>query len=135
MADPTPTPSDAPVHTGGMGAPIDPTRSARRQHRLRTRIAVSLLGGDAKGTVAEAVAYLREVVAGKHPLAERTRTAAATALLRAGIDVSEPERVAPTPTIDARSVTLNLTTGTRPTAEDVREALRMLDGARPPGAP
>lgn len=128
MAETNSTTPNLPAATGGEGAlpgyPERP-RSARRANRLRARVAIALLGGEAKGPVPEAVQYLREVVAGKHPMAERTRTAAATALLRAGIDVSEPPKSGPT--VDARSVTVNVTQNrVRPTIETIRAALELL---------
>ena len=137
MADDPLDPASLAPPTGGEGAlpgyPERP-RSVRRENRLRTRTLIALLGGEAKGPVPEAVAYLREVVAGKHPMAERTRTAAAQALLRAGIDVSEPPKAGPT--VDARSVTVNIGATSRPSMDDVRTALRMLEGGAPPtGAP
>ena len=126
IPDPPP-PESAGLVPGGMGAtpgyPERP-RSERRANRLRTRTMIALLGGDATGPVPEAVQYLREVVAGKHPLAERTRTAAAQALLRAGIDLSAPAKGGPT--VDARSVTVNVGVSARPTMADVEAALRML---------
>jgi hypothetical protein len=125
MANDLPTPPENPPAPGGEGAlPGYPERvpSERRRNRLRARVSIALLGGKAAGPVPEAVRYLREVVAGKHPLAERTRTAAAQALLRAGIDVSEAPKSAPS--IDARSVTVNIGTGEGAALPSVPEAVR-----------
>ncbi len=57
---------------------------------------------------------------------ERNRLRAAEVLAANRMAAARLAKEGSGPTIDARSVTLNLTTGTRPTAEDVREALRML---------
>jgi len=131
IPDPPP-PESAGLAPGGMGdAPGYPEtpRSVRRTNRMRARMMIALLGGQASGPVPEAVQYLREVVAGKHPMAERTRTAAATALLRAGIDLSAPAKGGPT--VDARSVTVNVGVSARPTMADVEAALRMLSAGGP----
>ena len=110
---------------GGLGdAPGYPEtpRSVRRTNRMRARMMIALLGGQASGPVPEAVQYLREVVAGKHPMAERTRTAAATALLRAGIDLSAPAKGGPT--VDARSVTVHIGSSEAAALPAVPEAVR-----------
>jgi hypothetical protein len=66
---------------------------------------------------------------------ERNRLRAAEVLSRNRATAASLLASASAPSVDARSVTLNIHGSTRPTTEDVREALRMLDAPKRDGAP
>lgn len=111
-------------------------RGTRRLNRLRAVVARSLLAtGDSDEPTAEAaIAFLRRVVDGTEPATIETRATAAATLTRAAVTLAKDTDKG-APSVDARSVTLNIHGSTRPTTEDVREALRMLDAPKRDGAP
>lgn len=127
---PSPVPS-----TGGMGVtPGYPTRdrSASRLARLKARVALALLAGKGDGPVAEAVAYLRDVVAGRVGVAPRVQAAAAAALLKAGTAMASQSETDRGATVDARSVTV-VVGELRPETLDAADRLLASLGSGVPG--
>lgn len=100
-------------------------RGTKRLNRLRAVVARSLLAtGDSDVPTAEAaVAFLRRVVDGSEPASIETRATAAATLTRAAVTLSK-ETDRGTPSVDARSVTVNIGAGEGAMLPGVPEAVR-----------
>ena len=120
------TPADAQLVPEGGEAPrlTWAERGTRRLNRLRSVVAKSLLStGDSDvPTAAAAIGFLRRVVFVTEPATTETRTQAAGTLARAAVAMSKEPKGAPS--IDARSVTVNIGTGEGAALPSVPEAVR-----------
>lgn len=138
MAGVAPDPAKSPpaaIEPRGMGTPgyrAKPT-SELRLNRLRARVALALLNGTGEGPVAEAVAFLRDVVAGRVRVDPRVQTAAAGALLKAGTAMASQSSGAGGSQIDARSVTVVVGDARRETLDAADRLLASLGGGEPGG--
>ena len=84
-------------------------RGTRTANRLRVKVGGALLKDPSNDSepVVEATRFLARVADGREEASVETRTTAAGALLRAGVAFASGAETAPT--IDARSVTVNMT--------------------------
>lgn len=100
-------------------------RGTRRLNRLRAVVARSLLAtGDSDEPTAEAaIAFLRRVVDGTEPATIETRATAAATLTRAAVTLAKDTDKA-APSVDARSVTLNIGAGEGAMLPGVPDAVR-----------
>ena len=127
ITDPPPPESAGLVPGGPEGVSLSwEARGTRRLNRLRAVVAKALLStGDSDESTAErAIGFLRRVVDGDEPATMETRAQAAGTLARAAVSMAKEPKGGPT--VDARSVTVNVGGSARPSMADVEAALRML---------